>query len=103
MARALPSPASLRTGTTTETRGAAPDGGGFALVIDLLRLGPRRAFYGAINARATLLIRSSDGPGSAYTTTTDNTAKPRRRRTNKTRTHKAPNAPTTAPAITSLE
>src|ERR1700692_4315273 len=79
-------PASLRTGTTTEIRGATPDGGGVALVIDLSGLDPA-AFYGAISARATLLIRLGDGPASVCTALSVPTTKPRRRRANQSRTH----------------
>src|ERR1700743_571953 len=50
-----------------------------------VRLGsPAR--YGAISARATLLIRLGDGPASACTAPSVPTTKPRRRRANQSRT-----------------
>src|SRR5271155_3094243 len=44
--RAATLPASLRTGTTTEIRGATPDCGGLALVIDPSGLDPARVLWG---------------------------------------------------------
>src|SRR6516162_6911018 len=65
-------------------------------------LGIARASYGAISARATLLMRVSEGPGIGRTVPSAPTTKASPRAAYQSRTNSAPTTPATAPTMTSL-